>query len=116
MHAVDDDAGAAAALEVGRHHVAEHARAHVAARIDHDHVAFLDMVEHMAVQLRFGIGIFALAEQVGPLRQELQRQRRADDRLAGVLRHRAQHVRAAEAHMAERAGDRRRPDVLERPR
>ena len=37
---------------------------HVAARIDHDHVAFLHMVEHVAVQLLLGIGIFALAVEV----------------------------------------------------
>ena len=55
---------------------------HVAARIDHDHVALLHLVEHVAVELRLGIGVLALAEEVRPLRQELQRQRRTDDRLA----------------------------------
>jgi len=68
----------------------------------------------VAVQLQFGIGILALAEQVRPLRHELQGQRRADDRLAARLRHRADHVRVAETGMAERAGHRRGADILQR--
>ena len=66
------------------------------------------------MELRLRIGVFALAEQVRSLRQELQRQRRPDDGLSVVLRYRTDHVRIAESHMAKRAGDRRRADVPER--
>src|SRR5690606_4616729 len=90
------------------------ARAHVAARIDHDDVPLLDLVEHMAMELRLRVGVFALAEDVGPLRQELQRQRRADDRLAGALRHRPEHMGIAESHMAECAGNSGGADILQR--
>src|SRR5688572_6270610 len=66
------------------------------------------------MELRLWIGIFTLAEQVRSLRQELQRQRRPDDRLAVVLRHRTDHVRIAKAHMAKRAGNGRGADLPER--
>ena len=88
---------------------------HVAARIDHDHVALLHVVEHVAVELLLGIGVFALAEEV----------RRACGMNCSVsagptidlplfCAHRADHVRVAEAHVAERAGDGRGADILER--
>ena len=112
--AVNDNARAAPALEIGRHHVAEHARTHIAARIHHHDVPFLNMVEDVPVQLRLWIGIFALAEQVRPLWHELQSQRRADDGFAVVLRHRTDHVRIAETHVAKRAGDSRSADLAER--
>ncbi|BCH15361.1 hypothetical protein MesoLjLa_22120 [Mesorhizobium sp. L-2-11] len=62
------------------------------------------------MQLRLRIGIFSLGEQVRPLWHELQRQRRPDDRLAVVLRHRSDHVRIAKSHVAKRAGNRRGAD------
>ena len=80
--AVDDHADAAAALEVGQHHLAEDAAAHVAARV-HDHdVAGLRVVEDVPVQLLLGVGVLVHPVQVLALRHELERQRRADDRLA----------------------------------
>ena len=86
---------------------------HVAAGVDHDDVARLDVVEDVAVQLLLRIGVFVLAVEVLALGQELQRQRRPDDRLAGVPAHRPLHVRVADAHVAERAGDGGRADVAE---
>ena len=60
--AIDHHAGAAAALEVGQHHLAEYAAAHVAARVDHHDIAGLGMIQHMAVQLLLGVGIFVDAD------------------------------------------------------
>ena len=56
----------------------------VAAGIDHHDVALLDMVEHVAMELLFGIGIFAVAIEIFALGHELQRQRRAADHLAAI--------------------------------
>ena len=74
----------AAAREVGQHHLAEDAAAQVAARV-HDHdVAGLGVVEHVAVELPLRVGVLVVAVQVLALGHELERQRRADDRLPGV--------------------------------
>jgi hypothetical protein len=91
--AVDHDADAAFALEVGQHHLAEDATSHVAPGVDHHHVARLGVVEHMPVQLPLGLGIFVVAVQILALGHELQRQRRASDALAPGPGDRAADVR-----------------------
>ena len=56
--AVDDCAAAAAPHEEGEHHLAEDAAVHVAARIDDDDVAGLGVVQGVAVELFFWVGVF----------------------------------------------------------
>ena len=93
--AVDDHADAAAPLEVGQHHLAEDAAAHVAARIDDDDVAGLGVIEDMAVQLPLRVGVLALAVQVLALGHELERQRRADGDCARCPRTRPHNLGVA---------------------
>ena len=59
--AVDHHAGAAAAGEIGEHHLAEDAAPHVAARVDDDDVAGPRVVEDVTVELLLGVGILAVA-------------------------------------------------------
>jgi hypothetical protein len=66
------------------------------------------------MELRLRIGIFTLVEQVRSLWKELEGQRRPDDRFSVVLRHRTDHVRIAETHMAKGARDGRGADIPER--
>ena len=56
--AVDHHAGATATGKVGKHHLAKDAAAHVATRINHHNVAGLGVVEDMAMELLFRVGIF----------------------------------------------------------
>ena len=101
-------------LKIGEHHVAEDAALHVAARVDHDDVAGLRVIEHMAVQLLLRLGVFVLAVKVLALRHELKGQRRAGDGPAGGAGGRAADVRVADAHLVERAARGRGADMLQR--
>ena len=101
--AVDDDADPALALEVGEHHVAEDAALHVAARVDHDDIAGLRVIEDVAMQLLLRLGVFVLAVKILALRHELQRQRRTGDGAAGGARRRPADMRVADAHPVQRA-------------
>ena len=95
---------AAAALEVGQHHVAEDAAAQVAARIDHDDVARLRVVEDVAVQLHLRVGVLVDLVMVLALRHELQGQRGADRHLARRPVGDPAQVRIADAEAAQLAG------------
>ena len=70
--AVDDCADAAASHEEGEHHLAEDAAVHVAARIDDDDVAGLGVVQGVAVELFFRVGVFIDRVLVFALGHELQ--------------------------------------------
>ncbi len=82
--AVDDDPGAAAAHEIGQHHLAEHAAGHVAARVHDDHVPRSGVVEHVPVQLALRVGVLVDLVEVLPLGHELQGQGRSGHRRARV--------------------------------
>ena len=102
--AVDDRADAAAPHEEGKHHLAEDAAVHVAARIDDDDVAGLGVVQGVAVEVFFRVGVFIDRVLVFALGHKLQGQGRADDVLARSAGDRALDVGVADAQASQFAG------------
>ena len=79
--------------------------AHVAAGVDHDHVAGLGREHHVAVELQVGVVVLGAVEEVLALGHALQRQRRAGGGAAGDQRDGAADVRVADAEAVELAAD-----------
>ena len=104
--AVDDRADAAAPHEEGEHHLAEDSAVQVATGIYDDDVTGLGVVEGVAVELFFRVGVFIDRILVFALGHKLQGQGWADDVLARGAGDRALDVGVADAQAGEFASGR----------
>ena len=86
---------------------------HIAAGVDHDDVAGLGVIERVAMELLFRLGILVDAVEIFALRHELQRQRRPGNRPAGGAGRRAADVGVADPHPVEGAARRGGADPLQ---